>query len=264
MNVCLNVVLWLKYEKIDIDRRDCRGNTLLHYAAQSSATSNIKFLLKKGANPNVLNDNGDSPLSLGLKRKFSNHKSLNHLLVAGADLLEASEYFENTFFGLRSLKRFNNEMVAYRLVSQLAIHEALGHPIDKPLKALHELNFRDMNIFHARCRLALRRLKSHEIRGERFSMFTILSERPEKIARYIKNEDWSVIKEYMKTYNWRTMVLFYVGAMKKYVEDIAEYKICREKADEVVREFTGFDDRYYLIVDRIVDCFSARDLLMFK
>lgn len=44
-----------------VNMQDKRGNTVLHYACKSAA--NVHFLLQTGANPNITNNDGGTPLA---------------------------------------------------------------------------------------------------------------------------------------------------------------------------------------------------------
>jgi ankyrin repeat protein len=54
--------LILRHENVKIDGRDASGCTALHFAATSSNVVAVKHLIEMGANPNLLNNKGSSPL----------------------------------------------------------------------------------------------------------------------------------------------------------------------------------------------------------
>jgi len=51
-------------KNIDVDAKDCYGNTPLHYAAEFGRIKMIKRFMKKGANVNIKDYNGNTPLML--------------------------------------------------------------------------------------------------------------------------------------------------------------------------------------------------------
>ncbi len=53
-------------EKFEINHTDDRGKSLLHIAAAKSHIGVLKALLKGGANPNLLDNNGLTPLCLAI------------------------------------------------------------------------------------------------------------------------------------------------------------------------------------------------------
>jgi hypothetical protein len=72
-----------------IDLPDTEGNTLLHRAANAAAFRCTKKLLSRGANGNIQNKDGDTPLHC-FARKFGEtelQKIIPHFRRAGADIL---------------------------------------------------------------------------------------------------------------------------------------------------------------------------------
>ncbi|KAL7287933.1 hypothetical protein TKK_0017992 [Trichogramma kaykai] len=86
-----------KYRPVQVDTRDPdgSGNTLLHLAILYECKELFKFLLRKGANPTIANEEGLTPLHLTLKLKdrsfLANHffklskKKYRSMLVNGLD-----------------------------------------------------------------------------------------------------------------------------------------------------------------------------------
>ena len=58
---------------------DGKGNTLLHDAAKMGCVFVIRYLLARGVDPNIKNDNEESPLHVG---SMNGHRSVTHLLLA--------------------------------------------------------------------------------------------------------------------------------------------------------------------------------------
>ena len=61
-----------------------KGNTALHYAIDAGLYDNIKLLLENGSDPNVRNEEGETPLLLACRKK-PNIDIIRALLVHGAD-----------------------------------------------------------------------------------------------------------------------------------------------------------------------------------
>src|SRR5574344_783862 len=55
--------------KTDINEKDAAGNTALHAAAETGDADLVTFLLLKGANATLVNDDGDTPLLIAVKKQ---------------------------------------------------------------------------------------------------------------------------------------------------------------------------------------------------
>lgn len=53
---------------VDINERDQHGNTFLHLAAKSANLSEIEYLLDHGADPEVVNKDGETPLHVAIEQ----------------------------------------------------------------------------------------------------------------------------------------------------------------------------------------------------
>ena len=88
------VMDWLVKAGVDIDARDIRGETALMHLCWSGleeATDGIALLLDGGADPNVVDNEGNSPLNLAAGAG-GNVGSVRLLLEAGADIDHAGKY----------------------------------------------------------------------------------------------------------------------------------------------------------------------------
>ena len=75
--------LFMIYPNSLIDSRDSSNNTLLLIASKTGSLEIVQLLLNKGANPNSINDQGDSALHFALA--FGNHEVADKLITYGAD-----------------------------------------------------------------------------------------------------------------------------------------------------------------------------------
>ncbi|RWS19937.1 ankyrin repeat protein-like protein [Leptotrombidium deliense] len=65
----IQVVRKLIAQGIDVNMRDCDGNTALHMAAKENRVEVLNLLLENGAFVNALNENGDSALHVSIQSK---------------------------------------------------------------------------------------------------------------------------------------------------------------------------------------------------
>jgi len=77
----------MKKYNFDTEEPDHEGNTALHWAICTGSECSASFLISGGANPNVKNSKGDTPLHLSVKT-LEDHWSVRNiklLLLEGAD-----------------------------------------------------------------------------------------------------------------------------------------------------------------------------------
>ena len=75
-----------------IDAQDDNGWTALHFAAQGGHSKLADELLRRGANPNLLNSHGNSPLWVGIMNARGDFAIVKGLLAAGADADRKNAY----------------------------------------------------------------------------------------------------------------------------------------------------------------------------
>ena len=68
-----------KNHEFDINEKDEAGNTLLSMAVRNNCSSIVEFLLRDGANPNMPNNTGTTPLMIARKNK--NEDIIHQLLL---------------------------------------------------------------------------------------------------------------------------------------------------------------------------------------
>ena len=59
------ILLLLKEEDCDVDHREYHGWAALHEAARQGKKQTIQLLLKRGAEPNILTNLGETPIYIG-------------------------------------------------------------------------------------------------------------------------------------------------------------------------------------------------------
>lgn len=76
---------------VDVNTRDCYGNTPLHYAARLKNLELMEILLNAGAEIDPVNKDGLTPLRLMLLTKPANLKAIELLLSRGANMDQSVE-----------------------------------------------------------------------------------------------------------------------------------------------------------------------------
>lgn len=82
---------WLRHHQdnlqhLDLNQQDEAGRTLLHYL--STDPEMVRLLLRNGADPNVRDEQGETPLHIAVRHNVK--RSADLLLAAGADPLAAN------------------------------------------------------------------------------------------------------------------------------------------------------------------------------
>lgn len=75
---------------VDLNSKIYRGRTLLHYAVKKNNRSLIRLLIKQGLNPNICDDDYNTPLHYAINK--NNYVSVKELIKRGADLNIPGEF----------------------------------------------------------------------------------------------------------------------------------------------------------------------------
>jgi ankyrin repeat protein len=70
--------------KVDINSKNVDGNTCVHHCAEIGSDSRLRWLLAAGADTEIANNLGETPLLTAVRHNFS--KCVYSLLAAGADV----------------------------------------------------------------------------------------------------------------------------------------------------------------------------------
>jgi ankyrin repeat protein len=113
----LNLMLENEKQIIDIDESDKRGLTALHLAIMKSNVTSVRFLLARGANPNVVDKCGHTPLHVAvvLAKNMDivklllnqNDANVNYLDNNGFDALRFTKYNKYGLTEIREIGDFD-------------------------------------------------------------------------------------------------------------------------------------------------------------
>lgn len=81
----------------NIDNIDNEGNTLLYHACRKNFKNIIKFLLEKGANPNISNNEGNTPLHIVMDLRCNIIDIIKILIKYGANINTINKAGSNPF-----------------------------------------------------------------------------------------------------------------------------------------------------------------------
>lgn len=119
----------------DVNSQDEAGKTLLHYAVERGLTKTVSRLLSKGANTEIVDNEGNTPL-LGLMWG-SDEYTIRQLINAGANPLKVDKRGFNCFLLSASLGK--KERISF-FISSLKMDVNQKHPISGET-ALHRAVF---------------------------------------------------------------------------------------------------------------------------
>lgn len=82
----INLLVWLIDHGANLDHQDRIGYTALHFAGQNKLVEIAQYLLEKGANPNLQDIHGNSPLWTAVFNSMDEKGVVNLLLRYGANV----------------------------------------------------------------------------------------------------------------------------------------------------------------------------------
>jgi len=88
----VNMLIWLTDRRANLNHQDRIGYTALHFAAQNKLVKIAKYLLEKGANPNLQDIHGNSPLWTAVFNSMDEKGVVRLLLKYGADVNLKNKY----------------------------------------------------------------------------------------------------------------------------------------------------------------------------
>lgn len=77
-----------EFTKIDINASDYTGQSFLHHTITNTYYHIMVYLLKKGANPNIQDDNGETPLIIAARKGLLSHIQLLIKYNANPDIYD--------------------------------------------------------------------------------------------------------------------------------------------------------------------------------
>ena len=128
--------------KIDLDRQIEHTNfyidnqTLLHVAVANNATKSVSLLLSKGADPNLKNGLGQTPLAIAVQRHRPNKETreIVKLLISHGALVDVEDIDGNTLLHLIAVVGYSSEYCQV-IVENGANVNALNNAGNTPLHA---------------------------------------------------------------------------------------------------------------------------------
>lgn len=221
-----------------------RGFTSLHFAAMKGHERNVGFLLSRGADPNIMDDQGRIPLFL-----TENVTCVVLLLQYGADV-QSIDFVGRTAFESNSYSFEKREI----LQAHLAILEAKGVTIDPLIYKKVKSKFT-----YQRYRDQLNRMKTHGLMND-VTLFEALVDKPKiwlRYARESKNVD--TIDSYCieREIDWYYRFLL----TNDYYEAMAKCDVT-DAIVEVMSEITGrLVDAEHLVVENIANYIDLKYLV---
>jgi len=85
-------MIWLIENGADVDFKDKGGYTSLHFAAQESRVEELNLLIQNGANPNLKDYYGNTPLWTALINSKGKFEIVKKLIENGADMKIENNY----------------------------------------------------------------------------------------------------------------------------------------------------------------------------
>ena len=84
----MDLLKWLISEGADVNARDKKGYAALHFSVQENKSDCVNLLLKSKADPNIQDENGNTPAAVAVLnwKAGENFGNLKALIDAGADL----------------------------------------------------------------------------------------------------------------------------------------------------------------------------------
>lgn len=117
-------------EFINMGSRLIRDSTALHYAARNHLIPVVRALLDKGANPNVVDASGNTPLSLAIMDAAFNHSAspiiARELLIKGADPFTVTNFLGLGRLASNNPVEFTHIILLLSLSGRVAIYQEGG------------------------------------------------------------------------------------------------------------------------------------------
>jgi len=143
--------LLLDEKKINLNKTDYEGNTVLMKAVEAQKYNSVDLLLKRGANPNIENEKREVPLLVAILNE--NWEIADLLLQNGADINYKAKY--NTLLIEKIYDKFENELrVSNDSLTQFILRWTNSN------KNVDSLSFNFMNLFSANLSIPIQKFKT--------------------------------------------------------------------------------------------------------
>lgn len=267
--------LFLDY-RADFNVKDKNGITPLHLAIimqQKNMQKNrfnaenfklnvhmIKYLVKKGADPNMVDSDGWSPFLYAMYSYFSNSKFLQDEVKLISFLLEYADInkVDSSGHNILSDTLFSlPESVWKTVLKHIARLKILQLPVDKSL--LHAiLNKHHYTAYFKKCTQELTTAKSSKLYDSWVTYFHLLNDDKSKLMKYAGNKD--LVEDFKKTKISKKFPI-YGALMKKKVSKAIKNRNIWDNAAVILSTHLPVFDSGHLIIKEVINCFTVKELL---
>lgn len=235
------------------------GVTALHIAACRSLPNNVKYLLDIGVDPNVVDDRGDTPLMHVLNSSAVAERlieCINHLLNANANVQIYNKYGSSFMESIP----FDNMDISEPILAHLAMLDVTGVSIKQTILAFIN-KIGNLKNRYETLKQQLEKMKIGKVDGS-FSLMTVLTSEPEKIARYVGVNIEKIIATFERDNDYRELSLYYSTKFKNQLDRALKINELRCKAYYLIIENIECLKGYDPVVHQIISNFDFEELLV--